>query len=399
MSATINVICYKSKVLKNNENPLMLRVTKDRKSRYLSLGISINPIFWDFEKNKPKVNCPNKEEIQQIIIQKTKEYQEQILEYKIENKDFTAKSLMDKVNSPVKAKTVKEAFELYMKQLKTANRIRYADMFKTTYNSLVRFNGHLDIHFSEIDTAWLKRYEAFMKGENLAMNTLETRFVRLRTVFNFAIEEKIVKPEYYPFGTYKVSKLKQKTAKRSILKSDILSVLNYKGKTPYECLAIDLFTFSYLTGGVNFVDMSNLTQSNVIDNRLSYIRQKTKKVITIPLQSKAFELIEKYKQSDNSYLFPILDKFHKTEQQKANRRHKVISKVNKCLKEIGKELKLPIDLTTYVARHSFATVLKRSGVSTSIISESLGHSSEKITQIYLDSFENEQIDAAMANLL
>jgi integrase len=126
---------------------------------------------------------------------------------------------------------------------------------------------------------------------------------------------------------------------------------------------------------------------------------KTKKVITIPLQPKAFELIEKYKQSGNPYLFPILDKFHKTEQQKANRRHKVISKVNKCLKEIGKELKLPIDLTTYVARHSFATVLKRSGVSTSIISESLGHSSEKITQIYLDSFENSQIDAAMANLL
>ncbi|MCL1933146.1 MAG: site-specific integrase [Candidatus Azobacteroides sp.] len=206
---------------------------------------------------------------------------------------------MDKVNNPVKAKTVKDVFELYMKQLRTANRIRYSDMFKTTYNSLVRFNGHLDIHFSEIDTAWLKRYEAFMRSENLAMNTLGTRFVRLRTIFNFAIEEKIVKPEYYPFGKYKVSKLKQKTAKRSILKSEVLKVLNYKGKTDYECLSIDLFTFSYLTAGINFTDISNLTQSNVIDNRLSYIRQKTKKVITIPVQPKAFELIEKYKESGN----------------------------------------------------------------------------------------------------
>jgi integrase len=306
---------------------------------------------------------------------------------------------MDKVTSPIKAKTVKDVFELYMKQLRTANRLRYADMFKVTYNSLVKFNGHLDIHFSDIDIAWLKRYEAFMKSKNLASNTLETRFVRLRTIFNFAIEEKIVKSEYYPFGTYKVSKLKQKTAKRSILKSEVLNVLDYKGKTDYERLSIDLFTFSYLTAGINFVDMSNLTQSNVIDNRLSYIRKKTSKVITIPLQPKAFELIEKYKQSDSPYLFPILSPFHRTEQQKANRRHKVMSKVNKCLKEIGKELNIPINLTTYVARHSFATVLKRSGVSTSIISESLGHSSEKITQIYLDSFENEQIDAAMSNLL
>ena len=238
-----------------------------------------------------------------------------------------------------------------MKQLRTAHRIRYADMFKTTYNSLIKFNGHLDIHFSDIDIARLKRYEAFMKSENLASNTLETRFVRLRTIYNLAIEEKIVKPEYYPFGTYKVSKLKQKTAKRSIPKCEVLTVLDYKGKTDYERLSIDLFTFSYLTVGINFVDMSNLKHDNVIDDRLSYIRMKTKKVITIPLQPKAIELINKCADKDNPYLFSILNKFHKTEQQKANRRHKVISKVNKCLKEIGKELNIQINLTTYVARH------------------------------------------------
>ena len=76
-----------------------------------------------------------------------------------------------------------------------------------------------------------------------------------------------------------------------------------------------------------------------------------------------------------------------------------MAKINKHLKEVGKKLKLPILLTTYVARHSYATILKRAGVSTSIISESLGHSSERITQIYLDSFDNEQIDEAMKNLL
>ena len=73
----------------------------------------------------------------------------------------------------------------------------------------------------------------------------------------------------------------------------------------------------------------------------------------------------------------------------------MIAKVNIRLKKIGEELNLPIDITTYVARHSFATVLKRSGVSTSLICETLGHSSEKVTQIYLDSFENSQIDAAI----
>ena len=85
--------------------------------------------------------------------------------------------------------------------------------------------------------------------------------------------------------------------------------------------------------------------------------------------------------------------------QRENRLHKIIAMINTRLKLIGKELNLPINLTTYVARHSFATVLKRAGVSTSIISETLGHSSEKITQIYLDSFDNEQVDKAMDNLL
>ena len=85
--------------------------------------------------------------------------------------------------------------------------------------------------------------------------------------------------------------------------------------------------------------------------------------------------------------------------QVANRLHKVLAKLNKHLKEIGLVLNLSMPLTTYLARHSYATVLKRAGVSTSIISESLGHSSERITQIYLDSFNNEQIDEAMSHLL
>ena len=394
-----NILCYKSKTLANGENPLMIRVCKDGKKKYQSLGVSVNPKFWDFEKERPKANCPNKEQILRLISEQTKVFSEQILEYKATNKDFTATTLLEKVNSPIKAKTVKDVFDLQIQRLEVTKRLRYAEMHELVKKSLIKFNKHLDIYFSDIDVTWLKNYETWLRANNLKENTIGIRFRTLRALFNIAIEEKIVKKDYYPFDDYKVSKLKQMTAKRAIRKDSIIDVLNYKSKTDYERLSIDLFTFSYLTAGINFVDMSNLKHDNVIDNRLSYIRKKTKKVITVPLQAKAIELINKYADKDNPYLFPILSKFHKTEQQKANRVHKVISKVNKCLKEIGKELNIPIDLTTYVARHSFATVLKRSGVSTSIISESLGHSSEKITQIYLDSFENKQIDAAMANLL
>ena len=174
---------------------------------------------------------------------------------------------------------------------------------------------------------------------------------------------------------------------------------NYTGKDFYIHLAIDLFSFSYFMGGINFIDMAYLTHDNIMDTRLVYKRKKTRKLIKLPLLPKAIEIINKYKTEDSHFLFPILSSFHQTEVQQRNRIHKTIAKVNRRLKNIGKELGIDKKLTTYVARHSHATTLKRAGVSTSLICEALGHSSEKVTQIYLDSFENSQMDAAMQNLL
>ena len=111
-----NILCYKSKTLANGENPLMIRVCKDGKKKYQSLGVSVNPKFWDFEKEQPKANCPNREQILRIIAEQTKVFSEKILEYKVENKEFTAKSLVEKVTNPIKAKTVKDVFKLYMNQ-------------------------------------------------------------------------------------------------------------------------------------------------------------------------------------------------------------------------------------------------------------------------------------------
>lgn len=399
MSVTINVVCYKSKVLKNNESPLMIRICKDRKMKYQSLGISIHPKYWDFKANKPTPKCPNKEYIEKVIAEKTKAYMDKVLELKAMEKDFTATTLAEKVHKSSKVKTVQEVFLQYIQELEAANRLRYAEMYKCTMHSILKFNKHLNIYFPDIDVAWLRKYETWLLSQGLAINTLGTRFRHLRVIYNYAIEEKIVKEEYYPFKSFKVAKLSQTTAKRSIHKDEILAVLNYQGKTPMECFAIDLFTFSYLTAGINFGDIARLTKDNVLENRLVYVRKKTQKQIKIPLQEQAKSLIHKYGTAENPYLFPILSNFHRTEQQKVNRIHKIISKVNRALKQIGEELNISIDLTTYVARHSFATVLKRSGVSTSLISEALGHSSERVTQIYLDSFGNDQMDNAMKNLL
>ena len=376
----------------------MLRITKDRKRKYSALGISVDPIHWDFVKNQPKPNCPDRELILQVIATQTSLYRSKVLELKAENKEFTASTLSQRVASRVKPRTVGEFFQAHIDRLRTEKRTGYALSNQEVYNSLAKFSNGLNICFSDIDTSWLKRYETWLREQNLSENTIGRRFRTLRAVYNAAIDERIVKSEHYPFGSYKVSKLHNPTAKRSISKEEIQRIIAYKSDCPYRKLAVDLFAFSFYTGGINFVDMAYLKRDNVVDHRIVYHRKKTGRLIRLPLQTQAKEIIEAYA-SKSGYLFPILSAYHKTEQSQRNRIHKVITKVNRELKAIGEELNLPIGLTTYVARHSFATVLKRSGISTSIICESLGHSSEKVTQIYLDSFENAQIDEAMKHLL
>lgn len=377
----------------------MLRVTKDRKRKYVSLGISVNPEHWDFSQNRPKGDCPNREYIELLIADKIKEYSAKIIELKATNQEFTSTTLVEKVCvNRVNRKTVEEIFTTHINQLIASGRKSYALSIRQLYNSLIEFNRHLDIPFAEIDVAWLRRYEAFLRERRLAENTIGIRFRTLRSIYNVAIEENAVSAELYPFKKFKVSKLHQETAKRALSKEDVEKVLNFTSSNRYMRFPIDLFAFTYYCGGINFVDIAHLTNANITDGRLVYKRQKTKKLIKIPLQPQALALIKKYHSDESPYLFPILSSLHKTETQQANRIHKVISKVNKRLKEIGEALNLNVALTTYVARHSQATVMKRAGVSTAVIREIMGHSSERVTQIYLDSFDNEQVNNALKSL-
>lgn len=399
MGVTVNIICYKSKTLSNGEYPLMIRVFKDKTRKYKSLGISLHPIYWDFEKNTPKKNCPNRELIEKIIAEKKKSYLEQILMFRAMNRDYTASTLVDKVEKSHQIKTVDEVFLEQIEKHRDENRLGNMKVIQELYKSLKKFNKDLNIYFVDIDTLWLERYISFLNKRNLSANTIGIRLRTLRAIYNQAIKENNVSKEFYPFRNLKFKNFQRETVKRAIAKDDIGNLSEYQTNQQDKRFAIDIFLFSYIMGGINFVDIALLTKENLIENRLIYVRRKTKKLVKLPLHSKAIELIDSYREENNLYLFPILSSFHQTEQQKANRIHKVISKVNKSLKSIGKELCLSVNLTTYVARHSFATILKKSGIPTAIISETLGHSTEKITQVYLDSFDNAQIKEAMSNLL
>ena len=406
MKASISVVCYKSKTLSNGENPLMLQISKDGKRKYQSLGISLNPKFWDFNKNKPKPNCPDGELIQKIILNKIAECNNQILELNAIQKDYTATTLLEQKQKKITRKTVGEFYQQIITQLSENNKRGNLLVYRYSLSSIKEFaKGKTNFLFSDIDTDWLQRYEKWLRAKENKETTISLLFRTLRSVYNKAVEQKSASKADYPFNDYKVSKFDVSTQKRAVTKSDILKVmkLNLSDKPFYMQFSRDIFIFSYLCAGINFTDIANLKHSNIADNRLQYTRQKTSKKINISLSEKALEILNRYTNTDetDSYLFPILDtKTHITATQKQNRIHKVLGHINKHLKTVADTAKLKnVNLTTYVARHSFATTLKKSGVHVELISEALGHSDIATTQIYLDSFDNSQIDNAMKCLI
>ena len=233
MNYTVNVLCYKSKTLANGEHPLMICVSNVNQRKYLSIGVSINPQYWDFKKNKPKRNCPNKDSIQSLINNKISEYKAQILDLKASNKDFTVSNVLRRKNADIKKCTVSDFFKSHIKQLESENRLKYASTFKELEASMTGFNGNLDIYFSDIDVDWTKKYVSWLSENGLNLNSVGVRIRTLRVLYNKALDENLVKRECYPFDTVKVSKLHMETAKRAITKDDVKRIISFSTDNRY----------------------------------------------------------------------------------------------------------------------------------------------------------------------
>ena len=396
MDATISVICFKSKTLANGEHPLMLRITKDRNRTMKSLGVSVHPSNWDFDRNEPKPKCPDRKYIQQIILKVKSEYQTRLLEKAARDEDYTAETLVkEQTREQIQSETVESFYLRTVEQLKREGAVGNAYAYLNSYNVLKSFNRDKPLHFtfSRIDADYLEKFEEWMRARGNKDTSMSFQMRTLRAVFNRAIKLKAVAREKNPFTDYKISRFNTRTPKRALSKADVMKIVDADCTAESDScrLAQSVFTFSYLCGGISFVDVANLTPDNIVDGRLSYNRQKTHGAIHVPLSERAMRIVNRYAEAceQSGYLFPILDsRRHTMPMQKRNRVHKVCHQVNTELRQLARRLNISGEVTTYCARHSFATVLKKSGVNIGIISEALGHHSLKTTQIYLGAFEN-----------
>lgn len=401
----IKIVQRKDRIYADGRCPLFFRFTQKRQCKYISTGIALTQEFWNETEQRITASCPDSESLNWQLKEKLAEYQKQIDKLTVLEIEVSFDTLFGQKSRYINC-TVSEYFRQQIDYLKGIGKVGSAVKY-TSCKHLLEQCGLGRKRFEQIDLQYLQDFEAFLIRKGNTSNSIATKFSVLRAVYNKAVKHKVFAETENPFKQYNVGRFWKPTRKRAITKEDVQRIQSLELPASTEvystAFARDIFLFSYCVAGINFKDIATLRYGDIQNGRIYYQRHKTGKELNSPILPQTREIMERYSKPDASsddYIFPILDRhIHKSEQQICNRVHKVIGHVNANLKRIAEMAGLKVNLTTYVARHTFATVLKRSGVNISIISESLGHSDLETTQIYLDSFENSQIDEAMKNLL
>ena len=287
-------------------------------------------------------------------------------------------------------------FDQTINDLNNQGRVSTSRVYRDTRNSLMKYKSKLNI--KEITPEFLKKYENHMYLKGKSVTTVGIYLRHLRSIFNKAIDAEIIDRKYYPFGKNKYQIKAPRNIKKALTIEQIKSIIKYKVEEgSNQHLAKDMWLLSYYCNGMNIKDILNLKFKNIDKDVIHFERIKTvntiqnPKPIIVSLIPQAQEIINNWKKkerSPNDFVFPVLKKTM-TEEDKMKVKNQFVKIINKYMKRIGIDIGYDKPLTTYSARHSFATILKRSGAPLGFISESLGHKSLQTTEAYLDSFEDE----------
>ena len=372
--------------------PVKIRVTLDRVQKYYSIGLDLN--VSDFERIQ---NGSVRKELR-IYKNKIADWENRAKDIIHQMDSFSFEEFKSRLydNRSVKVTDVYALFDQKIDALKSQGKISTSSINNDAKNSLKRFKSKLNL--MGVTSDFLKNYESYMISEGRSVTTISIYIRSLRSIYNQAIDANMVDRKYYPFGKNKYQPKAPRNIKKALTIEQIKSIVDYKVvEASNQQLAKDMWLLSYYCNGMNIKDIINLRFSNIENDTLYFERLKTlstnqnPKPIVVSLIPQAQEIIKRWKQkkrSPDDFVFPIIKK-SMTEDEKAKVKHQFIKTINKYMKRIGNEIGYDKPLTTYSARHSYATILKRSGAPLSFISEALGHKSLLTTESYLDSFEDE----------
>lgn len=408
----IKIVLHKVKRA-NGSYPIRIRVTKNRKSKFFKTIFHALPEEFNEKTEQFTRKYSNYLQSNRVLLKFKDKALKVYSELEYENEYFSLKDFDRAFVSTVKPTQNMDNFFYFwnelIEDLNSAGRTGDARIHRHSYAALKKFNGSTQLRFEEIDITFLQKYENQLRSQGGTNGGISVRMRSIRTVYNLAIARSDVKTkigrmlnENYPFKKYKISRLKSNPIKKALPYEDMMKIVNMDiYKYPHLIHSHNLFVFSFYTRGMNFTDQMFLEWNQIGGNKINYNRSKTKGSFNITILSPVRKILDYYKENSirTKYVFPILLKDEMTPIQIENRKHKTRKQYNKDLKEIAFHCEIDTNLTSYVARHSFANSLKQLGVATDVISEALGHQNLAVTQAYLKDLDSSVIDEASALLL
>jgi Zn-dependent M32 family carboxypeptidase len=257
--AFAKVVLFTSKELLNGEHPVMIRITKNRIRKYISIGINCSLKYWDKAKELPKSNHPRRAEVIALINKFEKEFTDKIQEFSFHSKEYTIDQLVSAVfEKPERIEEEKNILVVnyidnLVATLKAEKRMGTAKSNNDCKLMLFKFYPKKNLTFQEIDYTFLTKWESFMRKNSFKETSMAVYFRTLRSIINKAINEGVVTKSCYPFDRFKVSKFDLTTKKRALTKEEMVKIYNYpvkEGSKMSDCHKI--FMFSYFNQGMNY---------------------------------------------------------------------------------------------------------------------------------------------------
>lgn len=365
--------------------PLKVKITKHGQGAFIPLDLRIFPSQWDAEHGRVKDN-PNKVALNSYIQNQKQKIDNLLLQLTADGEltKLTSVQIKNIITDRLNPKSEDGSLFLirFKGYMETRQKQRTREIYEATYNRIVQFDPKANtLSFEQITKDWLTRFDRFLSGYESSQNSRSIHFRNIRAVFNDAIDNDITAA--YPFRKFMVRSVP--TVKRAYNIDRLRELFNYP-VLPHEQKYIDLFKLIFYLIGINIVDLCNL--SEVIDGRIVYQRSKTSRLYNIKVEPEAQEIIDRYRGTKK--LLNLADNFKDV--------HTFMSTVNRALKQIGPrrhevkdgkkrlvyESAFP-DLSTYVARHTWATIAYELEIPNETIAAALGHSfGNRTTAIYID---------------
>ncbi len=385
----VSVLLDTRTVNKEGTYPVKIKVYFQGKPKYYPTGIcmSTKEELEEVLESKSKKNI----EIQDIIGKELSRILKNV-DILVERGTFSFSNLNNMLGKNIGG-TLNEMISAKIKELENEEKFGTSAFYKGTLSLLKRYMKH-DVPINEVTVEWLNGLEKFiLKTAN--QTTVAMNMRNIRATMNIAKQVGVIRESDYPFGRGKYQIKEGSGKKKALNKKQLKAIVEYSDGSMTTEFYRDLWLFIYFCNGLNVADLISLKFSDIQNGEISFIRKKTKdrtrdvKRIYAAITPEMYSIINKWGNDPKKsvYIFPFFkpgDSAWEHEKKKKN----LTKLINKRMKMIGEKLNLG-KITTYVARHTYATVLRNEGVPISIISPMLGHSSVTTTEIYLADLESE----------